>query len=45
MLKLERLIVDLPADYQGPISAKKINDAGQICGQADGEAILLTPLP
>jgi probable HAF family extracellular repeat protein len=43
MLKLESLIVDLPADYHGPISAEKINDSGQICGHADGKAILLTP--
>jgi probable HAF family extracellular repeat protein len=44
MLKLESLIVNLLADYQGPISAEKINDSGQICGQADGQAILLTPV-
>jgi len=44
MFKLQDLLVN-PEDVQGPISAQKINDDGQICGQADGEAILLTPLP
>jgi probable HAF family extracellular repeat protein len=48
MVKLEDLIVDLPPDYQAPISARKINDAGQICGfcgHAPGQqAILLTPV-
>lgn len=40
MLKLE----DLIEGFQGPIEPEKINDAGQIRGQADGEAVLLTPL-
>ncbi len=40
MLKLE----DLIPGFQGPIKPEKINDAGQICGRADGEAFLLTPV-
>lgn len=45
MVKLQDLIVDLPEGFQGEIRPDNINDLGEICGQADGEAILLTPLP
>jgi probable HAF family extracellular repeat protein len=45
MFKVESLIPILPPGYQGPTYAEGINDFGQICGEADGEAILLTPLP
>lgn len=44
MFKLQDLLVN-PQDVVGPISAHDINEAGQISGSADDEAILLTPLP
>jgi probable HAF family extracellular repeat protein len=43
MFKLHDLLVN-PQDVQGQIAAYNINDLGQICGEADGQAVLLIPV-